>query len=108
MQEAYLIRNDLSRVCEKIDLRNYALTQIVFYGDTKGHRYPSREIELYFSRQSRFKTVRVVIRVSLILCFSYAYDNKVTVRTGAASGYADIINSIMEQWRPMTRLKISE
>jgi len=58
--------------------------------------YPSREIELYFNRQY-FKTVCIVIKASLILRFSYACDNKITVKTGAKSRYANLINSIIEQ-----------
>lgn len=50
--------------------------------------------------------VRIVIKASLILCFSYVYDNKVTVRTGATSRYADVINSIIEQWNPIICIRI--
>lgn len=52
-------------------------------------------IELYFGRQSRLKTARVVIRTSLIL---YTYDNKVIVRTGVVSEFTDASNSVIEQY----------
>lgn len=42
------------------------------------------------SRASKwFSQNGVVIKVSLIICFSYAYDKKITVRTGVT--YADAI-----------------
>jgi len=49
--------------------------------------------------------VRAVIKASLILCFSYAYDNKVTVRTGARPRY---VNSIMERCKSVIRARINK